>query len=311
MKKLICLLLAGLLTLGLAACGEKEPPAPSEYPVTAGDFIQNEAPTGVISLTPAITEMMEDLGLASLLRGVSDYCDMPKLPAPPAPGKDEEAPPPPEPPVRVGTVYEPDWDAIAAHPDALVVTSVPLPEQHILKLQQAGYTVLTLPRADSVAGIKENYLALGRILAGNHTGKEAADAVIAHIDSALAAASASLSALPSPMDAALLTAYPYSMATGDTLEGKLLVSIGFTGSGDAYTDWLYPKEDLRSLEPDVIFCAREEDVKTVLESYEYKSVPAAKNKKVTAIDFTAFQNQTLRMFDTLVEMASFAAAPVE
>ena len=33
-----------------------------------------------------------------------------------------------------------------------------------------------------------------------------------------------------------------------------------------------------------------------------------KNDKVMAIDFTAFQNQSLRMFDTLAEMAKFTAA---
>ena len=44
------------------------------------------------------------------------------------------------------------------------------------------------------------------------------------------------------------------------------------------------------------------------QSYEYKVVAAVKNDKVMAIDFTAFQNQSLRMFDTLAEMAKFTAA---
>ena len=214
------------------------------------------------------------------------------------------------PPVRVGSVYEPDWDAIAKFPDALVVTSVPLPEKYLIKLQQAGYSVLTLPHADSVEGIKENYMTLARVLAGDYTGRGLAEEAAAHIDSCLAAATSALSALPEAPDASLLAAYPYQMATGDSFEGRLLTSVGFTNSAGDYTGWLYPEEELKALEPDVIFCAREEDVPTVMTSYEYKSVAACKNKKVTAVDFSVFQNQTLRMFDTLVEMASFAAAPV-
>ena len=58
----------------------------------------------------------------------------------------------------------------------------------------------------------------------------------------------------------------------------------------------------------MIFCAEADEVETVKQSYEYKGVAAVKNDKVMAIDFTAFQNQSLRMFDTLVEMAKFTAA---
>ena len=48
-------------------------------------------------------------------------------------------------------------------------------------------------------------------------------------------------------------------------------------------------------------------METVKQSYEYKVVAAVKNDKVMAVDFTAFQNQSLRLFDTLIEMARFAA----
>ena len=49
-------------------------------------------------------------------------------------------------------------------------------------------------------------------------------------------------------------------------------------------------------------------METVKASYEYSVVAAVKNAKVTAIDFTAFQNQSLRMFEQLDEMAQLAAA---
>lgn len=309
MRHLTALPLIFGLIFGLSACGgELLSPPPPEYPVTVGDFVQEEAPRDVISLTPAMTEMVTDLGYAPLLRGVSDFCGIPPSPPPPREAGDDADPPPP-PAVRMGTVYSPDWDAIAGFRGALVLTSVPLTQRNLLKLQQAGYSVLTLPRADSSDGIRRNLLSLAAVLGGRHAGAEAADRLFQLMDARLAAARASLSACAGPMDAALLAAYPCQMATGDTLEGKLLESVGFTLSGAAFSGWQCPAEELKSLEPDVIFCARAEDVETVRNSREYRSTAAVRNGKVTAVDFTAFQNQSLRMFDTLAEMASFAASP--
>ena len=157
-------------------------------------------------------------------------------------------------------------------------------------------------------GTKQNYRALGSLLAGNVTGMAAAEAVGQAIDQKLAAAKTALSGLAAAPDATLLISYPYRMATGDTIEGKLLAEVGFHCSGAEYTNWMYPESELKALEPDVIFCADADEVDTVKQSYEYSVVAAVKNGKVKAIDFTAFQSQSLRMFDMLAEMAEFAAA---
>ena len=143
---------------------------------------------------------------------------------------------------------------------------------------------------------------------GNVTGAAAAQEVGSRIDERLAHAKGVLAGEAERPDATLLVAYPYRMATGDTLEGRLLEEIGFHCSGAEYRNWLYPQEELKALEPDVIFCAEADEVETVKASYEYSVVAAVKNGKVTAIDFTAFQNQSLRMFEQLDEMAQFAAA---
>ena len=123
-----------------------------------------------------------------------------------------------------------------------------------------GAQVLALPRADSVEGIKQNYRALGSLLAGDATGTAAAETVRSTaIDSKLAEATAALSGMAAAPDATLLISYPYRMATGDTLEGQLLAQVGFHCSGADYTNWLYPeKREPRALEPDVIFCAEAE-----------------------------------------------------
>ena len=243
--------------------------------------------------------MVYDLGYGDRLVGVSEYCETPA----------EAAAKP-----RMGSAYQPDVEKIKASGAQLVLCTVQPTESALVALQQAGAQVLVLSRASTVEGIKQNYRALGMALAGNVTGSAEADAIGTMIDTKLTEAAAALSAagLETAPDATLLISYPYRMATGDTLEGKLLEPVGFQCSGADYTNGLYPESVLKALEPDVIFCAEADEVETVKQSYEYKVVVAVKNDKVTAIDFTAFQNQSLRMFDTLIEMAQFmAGTPAE
>ena len=288
---------ATVLMLLTAACsndpaGPKQPDNP-EYPVTVGSVTLTEAPTAVVSLSPGTTEMVYDLGYGSLLVGVSEYCAHPAeaLTLP-----------------KMGSIYQPDTEAVKAAGAVLVVCTAQPTESTLVELQQAGAQVLVLPRADSVEGIKQNYRTLGLALGGNVTGAAAAQEVGSRIDERLAHAKGVLAGEAERPDATLLVAYPYRMATGDTLEGRLLEEIGFHCSGAEYRNWQYPQEELKALEPDVIFCAEADEVETVKASYEYSVVAAVKNGKVTAIDFIAFQNQSLRMFEQLDEMAQFAAA---
>ena len=80
MKKLLALAAAALLLLA-AGCNnnpaEPEPKPDPEYPVTVGNVTLTEAPTAVVSLSPATTEMVYDLGYGELLVGVSEYCTAP------------------------------------------------------------------------------------------------------------------------------------------------------------------------------------------------------------------------------------------
>lgn len=296
MKKILAIAVALLMTLAMGCNNQPIEPDPEpdpEFPVTVGSVTLTEAPAAVVSLSPATTEMIYDLGYADRLVGVSGYCTTPVAAAKP----------------RMGSAYQPDVDKIKASGAQLVLCTVQPTESILLELQQAGAQVLVLPRAATVDGIKQNYRALGMALAGNVTGGAEADAIGTMIDTKLAEAAAALSAAgrETALDATLLISYPYRMATGDTLEGKLLEQVGFHCSGAEYTDWLYPESELAALEPDVIFCAEADEVETVKQSYEYKVVAAVKNDKVMAVDFTAFQNQSLRLFDTLIEMARFAA----
>ncbi len=130
---------ATVLMLLTAACsndpaGPKQPDNP-EYPVTVGSVTLTEAPTAVVSLSPGTTEMVYDLGYGSLLVGVSEYCAHPAeaLTLP-----------------KMGSIYQPDTEAVKAAGAVLVVCTAQPTESTLVELQQAGAQVLVLPRADSV-----------------------------------------------------------------------------------------------------------------------------------------------------------------
>ena len=152
MKKFWAIAATALMLL-TAACsndpaGPKQPDNP-EYPVTVGSVTLTEAPTAVVSLSPGTTEMVYDLGYGSLLVGVSEYCTHPAeaLTLP-----------------KMGSIYQPDTEAVKAAGAVLVVCTAQPTESTLVELQQAGAQVLVLPRADSVEGIKQNYRALGLAL---------------------------------------------------------------------------------------------------------------------------------------------------
>ena len=231
---------ATVLMLLTAACsndpaGPKQPDNP-EYPETVGSVTLTEAPTAVVSLSPGTTDTVYDLGYGSLRVGASEYCSHPAeaLTLP-----------------KMGSIYQPDTEAVKAAGAVLVVCTAQPTESTLVELQQAGAQVLVLPRADSVEGIKQNYRALGLALGGNVTGAAAAQEVGSRIDERLAHAKGVLAGEAERPDATLLVAYPYRMATGDTLEGRLLEENGFHCSGAEYRNWQYPQEELKALETDV------------------------------------------------------------
>ena len=105
--------------------------------------------------------------------------------------------------------------------------------------------------------------------------------------------------------AILLRQMGYGMATGDTFEGKLLEELGYVNDAAAYTGWLYDRANVAALEPDVIFADVSIPVDQVKQSVIYRPVAAVKNNKVMNVDFTVFERQSPRMFETLREMGRF------
>jgi len=104
--------------------------------------------TRIVSLSPSITAMIQDLGCEHLLAGVTQY----------------------HPPLSrtipiVGTITNPNIETIIAlQPDVILFSKEDAVTQKLTMLQHTGFTNYCLPSADSFEAICSNYLTLAGIL---------------------------------------------------------------------------------------------------------------------------------------------------
>lgn len=168
LKKSLITALCGVVLL--SGCEREETTSPTEIVVSETEDSEAERPAfpasscgvtldkaveKVVSLSPAVTEIVCELGFKSALAGISSYCDYPEeLSA-----------------ERVGSTENPDLDKITAlKPDAVITLSA-LSERETYTLNQAGIAVLTAPVPDSM----EEYSLLYREISAAFYGREAAD----------------------------------------------------------------------------------------------------------------------------------------
>ncbi|MDL2232910.1 ABC transporter substrate-binding protein [Ruminococcaceae bacterium OttesenSCG-928-L11] len=313
------LLLALLLTVGmlaLVACSPdddkdtgdpttEEPSeveeAPSEYPVTVEGVTVRSRPSRVISLSPALTEKLFDLGLEDALVGVSDNCDYPAA---------AEGLP------RCGTVLLPKLDAIKDLKPHLVLTQTDLDEETLIALQQMDVDVVAIPTASSVAEWKKSYVSLARLLEGEYSGGDMGERFAQNIQDRLDYLEGYL--VPYAQEngvkpALYLRLLDFNVATGDTLENELMAVIGLDNIASEQTGWLFPEEEangsgraafesVRVMYMDEAFVT----IKDLERSTYYKGLQATLKDWYLYIDSIVFERQSLRMLDTLADMAAYA-----
>lgn len=166
LKKFVCTALLGVFLL--SGC-EAEQQIPSEISVSETTEVDENLPfpaksCGVtlekavekaVSLSPAVTEIICEIGFQSRLVGVSDYCDYPDNLSL----------------KKLGSTENPDLDGIIKlKPDAVFTLSL-LSEREIYKLNQAGIKVLT-PKAPQNL---EEYSALYKEISAAFYGNELTD----------------------------------------------------------------------------------------------------------------------------------------
>jgi len=221
--------IAPLIGLAAAAfaCAKPEVPAGSAA----------ATPQRIVSLTPALTEILFAVGAGDRVVGVTQFCDFP----PEAKSKP-----------KVGGYVNPSVEAaLALKPDLVVVSPGPGNRDAALAMRRAGLRVEIVPAEtleDSLAAIE----AVGRLAGDEAKGRELAAAVKARID-----AVARRWAATKPVRTFFcIQTDPIIAAGRDTLPSQLLTLAGGVNVVDIER---YPRLDIEAVagaKPELILQAR-------------------------------------------------------
>lgn len=310
--KIVSLLVALVMCLGLAACGNEneETTTTSEaktteaanengdsqaskettYPVEISDSNGNKVtiekePTKIVSVAPNLTEMVCKLGLKDKLVGRSDYCDYP------ADVADIQS---------VGTIMTPDIEKIISLEPDLVIVSTHFDEENTKKLTDLGITILTLYDEGNVDGVYDMITSLGLALNKN----EEAASIVSDMKATIDDVKEKINGLEKPSVYYVVGYGEYGdyTAGGDTFIGGLIDLAGGKNIAADISGWSISLEAIVEANPDIIVIS--EYMKDDFMSAEnYKELDAVKNGKVYTLDTNLLDRQGYRNAEGVLELA--------
>lgn len=257
-------LASAVLMNGCAEVDEEVPVTVSEtavterpYPVTAGSLIFNEQPDSVGSLSPAITEIICQLGYGYKIIGRSSYCDYPE---------DVENK------VSLGSAANPDVEAIIAAKPQLLVSHSPIAKKDITQIENAGTRVWIISAPNSVEELYACYRDIAAVFGGKLDCEDIAADAMKPLFNALFEAQDSVESFVYIMSPDL------AAASNSTFAGSFFSSFGTNAAGDN-EDISLTEEELTELDPQWIIMPHyvsEEDLPSGLN--------AAENGRIITLD---------------------------
>lgn len=171
---LAAVILAAAMALPAGCAAQSGDAAPDrtpekDYPVEVYDVTVTACPQRIVSLSPAVTEVLIALGNEAQLAGVSDVCVI-----------ERDLP-------RVGTTPAPDTEAIAALRPDLIFTTTALSESDRKALTASGALVIPVPGATRYAALLDQYTQIAQAVSGAITGARNASRTLDRLDSRLKA----------------------------------------------------------------------------------------------------------------------------
>lgn len=321
-KKLLVIVTAMTLTLGLVGCGTKNnssnskndqanaqennqttettetttTPEPEATEVTYPLVVKEsdgtevtikEQPKKVISVAPNMTELVYLLGAGESLVGRTNYCDTPTEVA------DIQS---------IGTLREPNIELIVDLNPDVVLVSTHFSEENEQKLKDLGITVVCLYNATDVYGVYDMITTLGQIL--NQVAK--AEELVADMKKTFDEVSKAVEGKEKPSVYYVVgfgEGGDYT-AGGDTFIHGLIELAGGDNIAKDVSGWSYSLEQLLESDPEVIIV--DNGMKDAFMSADnYNQLTAVKEGKVYEMDAShLFDRQGYRNAEGVKTLAS-------
>ena len=312
-KKVVSVVLALAMTASVASCGgdsgsaettttaaattvattaeetseetTSEEASDSLYPLTYEDAYGNvvtiEAePETVVSVSPALTEIIYALGAEDKLVGRTDYCDYPSEVL------DIES---------VGAIDNPDVELIASlEPDVVLASSI-FSEESYNAITELGIPVVIVRDETSLEGMFDFIADVADVIGCHDDGVALEEEISAELDEIRANAPET--------DVTVYYCMSYGeygdyTAGGDTFIGDIIESAGAINIAEDVSGWSYSAEALVEADPDYIIID-EWSYDGFIATEPYSSLSAVENGNIIVIDSNLLNRQGPRNLEAV------------
>ncbi|MBD5138323.1 MAG: ABC transporter substrate-binding protein [Ruminococcus sp.] len=235
------------------------------YPVEAGALTFEEAPQTVGSLSPAVTEIICELGFSDRLTGRSEYCVYPESVSDRA---------------VLGSAANPDVDAVIEASPELLISLSPIAKKDITAIEAAGTRVWIISPPESVEDLYRCYEDIAAVFGGKLNCAAAAEDALEPLKKAVNDAKGS-------MDSFVYIMSPELAAASDsTFAGNFFSCFGENAAGGG-DDISMTAEELLALDPQWIILPDSISIYELPE--ETSGLSAIKSGRVIVLDNEALE----------------------
>lgn len=256
----------------ILGCKSPEKPKQAHFYETTdsyGRHVQlDTAPKRIVSLSPAITEVIYLLGAQDKLVGVTDFCDYP-------PEAKEK--------VRLGGLQNINFETLlATHPDVVLISSI-VSKKDVEKIERMGIPVIALKEEKRLEGMGNIIRAVGKISCHEHIADSLASDWQRRINQ--------LKAVNPKKDSPRKSVY-YVVGFGDAGDytapkgshiHEIITLAGYKNIGENLSAWNISREYLFECNPDIII-VRTEDFESFCHLYPYTQLKAVKEHHIYPIN---------------------------
>ncbi len=295
MKKILSLTLSLAVTVSSLLCGcdndEKQEAdnttyestdisEPSPYPFFLNDVEIKAAPEKVVCLSPAITEIICEMGYRASIIGRSSYCDYP-----PAISSVKD----------VGSTANPDIKAVIELKPDLVISSTSIASKDIFEMEQNGIKTVIIPSPTTLEGFLSIYNSIGLIFEGMFTGTETGEQFFSETSKLLGNKD------NFSVGKFVYVTENYTVAGGNTFESSVLSCFGTNMAKEA-ENYSFDTKALLDNQPDILL-VNSKYTKGMLEENEvFSQLDALQNDKIIFIDNVYFERPSARIKEMVENM---------
>ena len=246
-----------------------------------------KAAVRVVSIAPSITETIFALGKGDILKGRTDYCDYPPE-AQNIPG--------------IGSLREPDIEAIAELNPDIVIASTHFTKESLDKLTALSIPVVIFADQNSFEGVYSTIAGIGR-LTGSDT---EAENLISNMEKTVNNVTETVKGKEKPSIYYVIGFGEYGdfTAGGDTFINQIIEMAGGNNIASGIKGWSFSLEQIIESDPDIVVCSKFWNTKdSIIKTNGYMDLRAVKNEQLFEIDNNMLDRQGPRLAEGLKALA--------